>query len=144
MTALGPWTFYKNEQKLTKMNMFLTKMNTFFVHFCKVGFIPPENREKIMQRTCFSKNVFCSLMQRTQKFMFFKKLFSKKVKLDILKMSKNENFKILFDKKTLNKNFHNKKPDKNPILYYESYIAYFYSISNKAVVHMPIGLMWFV
>ena len=81
ITAYNLRYTYKNEQKLTKMNMFLTKMNTFFVHFCKVGFNPSENREKIMQRIYFYKNIFCSYMQRMWKIAFFQKTFRQKGKI---------------------------------------------------------------
>jgi len=92
-TPCGP---YKNEQNFTKMNMFFTKMNTFFVHFCKVGFIPSENREKIMQRTRFSKNAIGSVMQRLQKITFFQKTFRQKSKIGHFKNVQKSKFQNTF------------------------------------------------
>jgi len=98
---------------LRKMLSFLRKMLSFCAKCCLF-----ENRSlRKFEKSCAAKlkiEFSDSLVNAANRKnpVFSKNFFPKRQNWTFLKMSKNQIFKILFDKKTLNEIFHKKKPDK--------------------------------
>jgi len=94
--------FTQNVVFFTQNVVFLRKMLSFW-NFCPKKFYAA--------RPFFQKYHPLHNAANRKNPIFSKNFFPKRQNWTFLKMSKNQIFKILFDKKTLNEIFHKKKPD---------------------------------